>query len=518
MTALVAVGVAFRLWLNARAGWRIEYDEAMLGLMARGILDGQHSAFIPAQPTLGTLEVYLLAGLFALFGPSAAVMRAESLLYAIVYIVGIGWAARLAFDRPTGLAAALMAAIVPMYAVTVGGKIWGGTMSTLIFGVLLIAVTIATTRATRHRGRWFAALGLLAGVMFWTAFLSAYFLLPVAVIIAAWLLHQRRDAGWRAFGWVTVSLVAFMLGSAPFWWHNATHNWETFRLTLGGGHSSPDQLRAIAAHLWADIIPRLASGDPAWGGLGASARRLMGWLYIGGAAYLMWAGVARRTLAAALLALVTVAVPLIYISSDFARNALNPYGIDATGRYVLMWHAVWPIGAAALAITLGRRWRIVGAGLLALMVTLNLLGAMAAHPLRPFDSPYYDRQPDDLAPVIAALDASDVQYVWTDVGLAQLLMFYTDERIIAADYWDVQAGGLLRFPEAYAAVLTASEVGERVAYVEAVKPEQVAPPIEAAFDAADVRYTAEQVGGLRVYLPEAPLHPSAVAGGLGWQY
>lgn len=518
MMLAVVAGVGLRLWLMWRSGWRIEYDEAMLGIMATHIMNGEHGAFIPAQATLGSFEVYIAAGLFHLFGVSAAVLRVESLLYAVVYVLAVGWLGTLAFDRRVGVLAALLAAIAPVYLMTVGAKIWAGTMTTLTLGTVFLGITVQTLTVDRRRNMWWGLWGLLAGVLFWTAFLSAYYLIPMALVVAVWGLRRVRTDSKHLMLWAGVALVGFFVGSWPFWWHNMTHDWVTFRLTLGGESSTGAELWAIGRHLWGDIVPRLASGASEWGGLGRTLRQVNGWLYAVGLGALVVAMFRRGAghLARVLVGLVAVAVPVIYVTSDFARNALNPFGIDATGRYVLMWHSVWPIGLAALAVQLRKRGGVV---LVGLVLTLNLLGALTAHPTRIFDSPYYDRLPDDLTPLIDTLTANDVRYVWTDVGIAQPLIFHTQEHLIAADYWDtVEAGGLLRFPRYFEAVLAASENGERVAYVEAVRPEQVNPPIEQALDAANVDYDMIQVGNLRVYLPHEALLPADILGGLGYQH
>ncbi|HSD83677.1 MAG TPA: hypothetical protein VLG46_07455, partial [Anaerolineae bacterium] len=221
-----------------------------------------------------------------------------------------------------------------------------------------------------------------------------------------------------------------------------------------------------------------------------------------------------------MLAVFVVALPLIYLFSGYARNALNPWGVDATGRYVLMIHTAFPIGVAVLSAAIGRLRipgaRLIGLALVLLIIGLNLLGNLRVNSVKAFDSPYYDRLPDSLTPLIAYLDQQDISHVWTDVGIAQVLMFDTNERIWAADYYDAYiARGLIRFPDALAAV----QAAPRTAFVIPILPEQNNPPLQRALDSARINYTyARVMPTLAVYIPDQPIDPAVIAGGLGYQY
>src|SRR5206468_1224132 len=92
-----------------------------------------------------------------------------------------------------------------------------------------------------------------------------------------------------------------------------------------------------------------------------------------------------------LLALFAVCFLPIYIVSGFGNNALNPFGIDATGRYVLMLHSILPIGVALLARVRPGRWVAVTA--IVGTLTLNLIGLVRINPTPVFTSPYYIDQP-----------------------------------------------------------------------------------------------------------------------------
>lgn len=521
LAGAVTLGVALRLMLIIASGWRIDYDEAMIGLLGLRVLRGQWMAFIPAQPTLGAIEPYLLAPLFiTLFGASPLTLRLLSLMLAAAYILTTAEVGRAAFCQRVGALAGLLAAVTPPYMMIASLKTWGATIETIILGNLLFIAAgyvIAPARTHQQRGIGLAAIGLIAGVMFWIAWLGSYYLIPAGVIIL-WRGRGVLFRGWWA------ALIGFALGSLPFWTYNFTHDWTTFHAVLGGQALTGAERGAVLAHAWEDLLPRLVSGDPAWRVSGPRGLTLLMIVYyLSLLALPVWAmrsdgSPPGRVSVRWMLAFFIVTLPAIYLASGYSRNALNPWGLDATGRYVVMLHTALPVGAAALAV---RHWRNVLARILppvavSGVLALNLLGIFRLDPVIAFNSPYYDRLPTTLDPLIAYLDEQGINRVWTDVGIAHVLMFETGERIIAADYYDARiAGGLVRFPDA----LTAVESAQRVAFVVVVTPGQQNPPIQQALDAVGIPYSQARISPtLAVYIPTERIDPAQIAVGLGYQY
>ncbi|HVO68458.1 MAG TPA: hypothetical protein VMT24_00345, partial [Aggregatilineaceae bacterium] len=283
-------------------------------------------------------------------------------------------------------------------------------------------------------------------------------------------------------------------------------------------------LRAVLDHLNYDLAPRMVSGDPKWQLLSWNAIWWLQIVYEGGLIGLViWAWHSpwreRYRPSRVMLALVAICLPSIYIASGYGNRALNEFGFDATGRYVLMIHSALPIGAAALCARLVRcrRWlRVPAAAILTSVVALNLLGAARSLPTQVFTSPYYTRQPATLQPLIRFLDEQGIRHVWTDVGIAHVLMFETHERILAADWYDIYgAKGLVRFPD----VPLKIKAARRVAFVEVILPGQTNTRFEQAFRASGIPHTDTHVApDLLVIIPLAPLDPAVVGDGLGYQF
>ncbi|MBN2303765.1 MAG: hypothetical protein JXQ72_04775 [Anaerolineae bacterium] len=513
---IALAGLILRLILLIAAGWRYDYDEGMVGLQVLRIQHGARPVFHPGQPYLAALESYLTAPLFALFGANAVTLKMIPWLLSGVYVATTGWLGWRAFNRQVGVLAALLAAFAPTYLLITGLKTWGATTETLVLGNLaLISASYALDRSQSPaiRARAVLLLGFMGGVAFWVSWLIAFYAVPILLV----LLWQGRDVLRRH--WWAVGLL-FLAGSAPFWWYNLWHDFETFPYLLGDQGDSWGNAWAVLDHLNYNLSPRLVSGDPDWKLLSWPAIWWLQMVYQGGLVALMIAaGRKHRHPTRVMLALFAVCLPPVYVLSGFGSHALNDFGFDATGRYVLMIHSVLPVGAAALCVTLTRwrRWlRYPAAAILTSVIGLNLLGAMRADPVQTFASPYYARQPATLQPLIDFLDEQNIRHVWTDVGIAHVLMFQTEERILAADWYDIYgAKGLVRFPEVPLKIAAA----DRVAFVEVILPGQTNTPFEQAFrDSGVPHIIARPTSDLLVIVPLAPIDPAVLGDGIGYQF
>jgi hypothetical protein len=510
------VGLAVRLALYSRSGWRYDYDEGMVGLQAMHILHGARPVFHPGQPYLGALESYLIALVFVVFGANAVTLKLVPWLFGGLYVATTGWLGWRAFDRRVGVLSALLAACAPSYLLITGTKAWGATAETLALGNLALvsaSYVIDAVQPDSIRQRSLIALGFLLGLGCWVSWLITFYVVPIALAVLGW---GRARLG-RMWGWAT---LAFVAGSSPLWAYNLTHDFATFRYLLADQGDTLGNLPAVLDHLTYDLAPRLVSNDPRWPGLSWPAIWWLQIVYEGGLVGLgVWAWRARRQPTRVMLALFALSVPLIYVLSGYGNRALNEFGFDATGRYVLMIHSVLPIGAAALTVWLarGQSWRrLLAAAVLTSVVGLNLLGSSRLDLVKGFASPYYTRQPVTLEPLIEFLDRENIRHVWTDVGIAHVLMFATHERVLAADWYDIYgAKGLVRFPDVPLRIYAA----RRVAFVEVVLPEQHETRFEQAFRQAGIAYRSARVTpDLLVIIPQTPIDPALVADGLGYQF
>jgi len=157
------------------------------------------------------LYPYFIAAGYALFGTLAAVKAVQALV-ACLLIPAVGRVGELAFDRPTGLAAAAWAAFYPEL-IWFSVHFWAETL----FMVLLWwgFERLLSAGASGRRGPAIAA-GALWGLASLTRETALYFV-PAA---ALWLAWRRRDRGVAAAAYTAAALLTV----APWTYRN----WAVF--------------------------------------------------------------------------------------------------------------------------------------------------------------------------------------------------------------------------------------------------------------------------------------------------
>jgi hypothetical protein len=277
----------------------------------------------------------------------------------------------------------------------------------------------------------------------------------------------------------------------------------------GTGGQTADHWQVFLAWLNNDF-PRGAGLWHPWGPSLALLGWAMGVTAIGAVA---WAVVSRRSTP---LLVFLVAIPTVLVVSGFGGPALNPYGFDATGRYAPpIWSGlVVVLGAFCATLWRVRRWLAV----LAVSVPLgvNAVAYASISPEQAFQSPYWDKLPVDNAPLLARLRDEGVSAVWLNHWAGQPLMFdarVAHQPLIAYDWYDVQAGGIDRFPE----YLPLIRQAERPAFV--LVTDEAEPALLPRLREMGVTYWAERVPPYVVVIPTSRrVDPSEVTPEIDYRY
>jgi hypothetical protein len=281
-----------RVWLAVRTHGTLDGDEALLGIQAEHILQGERPIYFYGIPYFGSLEAYVAALIFAFFGPSVAALRAETTAFSLVLVAVTYWLASLLAQaarlplyarRTFATVAALVAAIPPLYDGIVEMRTGGGWIETFILMLLLLVAAFRLT--TRwHEGasnrelalRW-AIIGFLVGFGMWI-----YPLISEAILAAGlWILIDRivdlfqriraaeplLTAIWRSLQGLLLAVVAIpacVIGFTPGIIWGAEHNWAniTFIRSLGGGWSIQrlQTVEKVASMYRTCVAPRIISG------------------------------------------------------------------------------------------------------------------------------------------------------------------------------------------------------------------------------------------------------------------
>lgn len=245
----LVIALVVRSWLAYHTSGFIDGDEALVGIQAQHILQGQLPTYFYNQPYMGSLEAYLMAIIFAIAGSSVWTLRAEPILLSLV-VVWLTWrlagaladSARLPLHAKQWFMniAALLAAIPPLYDTVLQMRMLGGYVEIFILMQLLLLSALQLTNrraagASRREIalRW-AGIGFLVGFGYWVNPIIIYGVLAVTLWIA-WdcvkivlqsrsLQQLRREVIVPALA----SLPACVVGMTPALLWGARNQWQNF--------------------------------------------------------------------------------------------------------------------------------------------------------------------------------------------------------------------------------------------------------------------------------------------------
>ena len=413
---IVAAMVGLKLALLATDAVAFNSDEAVVGLMARHIRQGERPTFFYGQAYLGSLDAWLVAIAFSIFGQSVLSIRLVQIaLFAGTLITTYQVAGRLGLDVWTSRLAALLMALPPTLLTLYTTATLGGYGETLLFGNILILIALsigapvgqhpyagqaqflrwgvqkvfppqldcggssatAAGTVTQHPNanraqfmRW-GMLGFIAGFAFWTFGLILIYLIPLSV----WLLVRHRLAAWREY---VVAAAGFVVGSAPWWLAIAQLGGSVVAELAGAAVAG-----TVAAPVWLDslgvrLINFFVFGLSAWLGLRYPWSPELIIPVIGVAVLAMYgaAHVAAIRRGPGILWGMIGALLLTYL--------VTPFGGDPSGRYFVPLYLPLSIFTATLLARLRGVWngRLVGL-LVALIIGYNVAGSILAATQRP---------------------------------------------------------------------------------------------------------------------------------------
>jgi hypothetical protein len=278
LLAVLLVALVARVLMMMSNAVSFHSDEAVVALMARHITLGERPVFFYGQAYMGSLDAWVIAFGFQVFGESVQTIRLmQSALFLLV--VGTGYHAAWVLSRRISIAVStgLLYAVGPVLLALYTTATLGGYNETLIFGHLIVALgfsvaggqfTVHSSQFTVHSEKPSAAsdhlpasgfqqvtsshelstvdyrlstsaspssshhpitsspssspatlfaLGVITGLAWWTNALIVVYALPVGLFLLWRLMQAREGRAWRMLGLV---LVGFVIGSAP-WWVNA---------------------------------------------------------------------------------------------------------------------------------------------------------------------------------------------------------------------------------------------------------------------------------------------------------
>lgn len=212
--AIIILAAGYKAVLLLEDVFPFNSDEAIVGLMAKHIMDGERPIFFYGQAYMGSLDAWLVAGGFAVFGENIWVIRmVQTFLYMITVVLSM-YLVKLFSNSPwqpllTGLFMAFPAVNMVLYT-TVS---LGGYGESLVIGSLLLVVyTLYKKQAPAgFKNLWMVfIIGVAAGLGFWVNGITLVYSIPVFVLLF-WQWFMLPGFGSK-FALISASLLVLLLG------------------------------------------------------------------------------------------------------------------------------------------------------------------------------------------------------------------------------------------------------------------------------------------------------------------
>ncbi len=220
------------------AGWKLlllawdvfpfNADEAVVGLMARHILAGERPIFFYGQAYMGSLDAYLVAGVFAALGESVLAIRLTQVFLYLGTIITTIFIARKVFGTMvSGWVAGVLLMVPTVNTTLYTTASLGGYGEALLIGNLILLIGLSIYQKNGI-SKWPITiepllLGMAMGVGLWANGLTLIYSLPVALMILVLVFTRGRQSVGRAALMLALILLGFFIGSLP-WWIFAAQN------------------------------------------------------------------------------------------------------------------------------------------------------------------------------------------------------------------------------------------------------------------------------------------------------
>jgi 4-amino-4-deoxy-L-arabinose transferase-like glycosyltransferase len=430
--SLVALLVAIlfttgiRLWLLFNSLVPFNSDEAIVGLMARHILDGARPIFFYGQAYMGSLDAWLIAASFRLIGEGLIGIRVVQIALYVAFLVTTWLVARRFYGREVAAWAVLLASLPPVLVLTYTSATLGGYGETLFLGNLVLLFGYRTLSSGIQAGNLeYGLLGLIGGLAYWTLGIAGVYLAPVAI------LHLTSFSKAKLTKY-SLGLLGFAVTSSPWWLANFRLGGEAMAALTTG--------YPITSSVWQRLLGLVALGIPALLGLRfpwSPTYVSLPLIFLG---TILHAGIIAHSIhrwRTGKTGLSLGSRLLLIMGAVFLAAFLGTqFGIDSTGRYLLPLYLPLVL-AGGHFIRSASEWR-KGAGYLVLgaFMLSSLAGVKQAiesgdglttqfDPISRFDNAH-----DDL--LVRFLQAEGYATGYSNYWVAYRLAFLTDEAITLA--------------------------------------------------------------------------------------
>ncbi len=319
-------------------------DEAIVGLMARHILAGEHPIFFYGQSYMGSLDAYLVAGAFLLFGKTVVAIRiTQSVLFFVFLLLSYQFASRLFSSRKAALVTIIFLGAAPVNFLLYTTVTLGGYLESMIIGVAILNIVLkiqGMLQTKKSNSPYLFVhsliLGILIGLGAWVLGITIVFSLTALILFIVFI-RKYQLPKLNVLEMILLMICGGIIGAAPIWAFLSNHGIAIFIKELFGSAIAITQpyLYQMGMHLVNLLlfgISTILGFRPPW-----EVRWLLLPLIpfvLGAWGFIFWKTVkCFRNENNHLW--VYIWLPSIILITAFI---LTPFGIDPSGRYFLPVH------------------------------------------------------------------------------------------------------------------------------------------------------------------------------------
>ena len=432
--SLLLVGAALiRLDFLLATDFRIESDEAIVGLMAKRWLDGgSMPIFYYGQHYMGSFEPILVGLMFMLTGVSSVALKIVPYFCSLLLLPTLYYLTRQVSSRRAGLFAALLYAFSPAVMIIWSSKPRGGFIELLLVGTLSFIFFIKWWQHSQLKHLVISA--LLLGFGWWVNNQIIYYLLPITWYLLTYLISARHNSFRKRCADLLVALASFFAGSFLYWLYNFNENFAS--LAMFSQSADKTDLWSNFEGLISVAMPVILGSIRPWQSESwlPSLNIIVFAILITLAITWLVARIdslrklltfrADRNCLQELLAMHAFCVPMIFAFSSFGSFSAEP-------RYLLpLYTSLIPLYAIVLDRFFVKR-RLFARVLLALILLINLGSCYfmgRATPGEPFVYSY-QRASKDHSELLAWLKSKNYQAVKTNYWIGYRLAFESNESV-----------------------------------------------------------------------------------------
>ncbi|PKO05581.1 MAG: hypothetical protein CVU41_10940 [Chloroflexi bacterium HGW-Chloroflexi-3] len=228
----------FRFLLLSINAFPFNSDEAIVGLMAKHILDGENFIYFYGQSYMGSLDAYLVALGFLLFGEKVWVIRLiQVILFGLVIIFSYLFVDISFQNKKIAFFSSLFLVFPAVNVVLYTTVSLGGYGEALLFGVISFYVAALIAKSCENHKKvnlaYFGLLGFLLGSGLYVNPIGLTLMIP-ANLYVVWKIIKSNQSKKKIFEYFLFFLIFFLLGSALFWYSLFLTNGPSVIREIGG--------------------------------------------------------------------------------------------------------------------------------------------------------------------------------------------------------------------------------------------------------------------------------------------